>query len=136
MKKIGKCISLLLLFQVCFGCVKKPSDTEVQESGAEVAKTTTQVNTEQEERIKKAKEYDEYMQQRRAEIAAQEKLFQQNMPNHAISEDLDKGQIRSSYYEKIDGVSVAAPINVTDIVRDERYCTCKFKIKTFGGNDL
>lgn len=136
MKQILRFIVLILFIHICIGCEKKPSDTEVQESGAEVAKTTTQVNTEQEERIKKAKEYDEYMQQRRAEIAAQEKLFQQNMPNHAISEDLDKGQIRSSYYEKIDGVSVAAPINVTDIVRDERYCTCKFKIKTFGGNEL
>ena len=145
MKKILKCAFLLLLFQVLGGCEKKDVATEVVESKSEVRTEVTDVeiiSSTQDERIKKAKEYDEYIKQKQLEIREQEKIHQKNMPYYATSEDLNKNQIRSryikSYFEKLSDGEVAefSPIPVTDIVRDEIYCTCKFKIKTFAGNEL
>lgn len=145
MKKILKCAFLLLLFQVLGGCEKKDVATEVVESKSKVRTEVADVesiSSTQDERIKKAKEYDEYIKQKQLEIREQEKIHQKNMPYYATSEDLNKNQISSryikSYFEKLSDGEVAefSPIPVTDIVRGERFCTCKFKIKTFGGNEL
>ena len=139
MKKI-----VLLVLSLCLvvvGCSKPSSEIKPVVSSETVDESKKIIPIE-DERIEKAKEYDEYIKQKQLEIREQEKIHQKNMPYYATSEDLNKNQIRSryikSYFEKLSDGEVAefSPIPVTDVVRDERYCTCKFKIKTFGGNEL